>query len=247
MLADTIMSKKTILFLLTILLNLDSFATTNFSGQDKLKKKMKLKGDSLITAIYGEKFFNSSVTWSKDGSYIYSKSEAGKWTDKLSLTPNKFLLRYNVKLDNNTYNDLIEFYLDEQGHFIPNKYELIYGFEKVDDKIERVFKLKINEALTKAKALGLVETSENSLVSFLKWENFKMDQLYSGQFKFYIIQKTNSEKAPNSTEENFVMTNYFEVYSFSPWTGEFIEKKKMCQIVHKERYSGSSSALMDCK
>jgi hypothetical protein len=241
------MTKKTIILLLTILLNLNFFASNNFSEQDKLKKKMKLKGDSLITAIYGEKFFNNSVTWSKDGSYIYSGAEAGNWTDKLSSLPDKFLLRYDVKLDNITYNSLIEFYLDGQGNFIPNKYEPTYGFEKVDDKIEKIFKLKIADAMAKARELGLVESTESPSKSFLKWENFKLDQLYCGQFKFYIIQKTNSEKAPNSTEENYVVTNYFEIYSFSPWTGEFIEKKKMCQIVHKERNSGSSTGLKECK
>lgn len=208
---------------------------------------MKLKGDSLIIAIYGEKFFNNSVTWNKDGSYIYSGAEAGNWTDKLSSLPDKFLLRYNVKLDDIPYNNLIEFSLDAQGNFIPNKYAQTYGFEKLDDKIEKEFKLKVVDAMKKAQELGLTESTENPAKSFLKWESFKLEQLYCGQFKFYIIQKTNSEKTPNSTEENYVIINYFEVYSFSPWTGEFTEKKKMCQKIHKEKYSGSSTGLMECK
>ena len=37
----------------------------------------------------------------------------------------------------------------------------------------------------------------------------------------------------------------FDVYAFNPWTGDFIEKKKMKSVSSWEERSGSSTVLID--
>ena len=102
-----------------------------------------------------------------------------------------FLFRYNLRLDpEHIYRGIIEFELDSAGNFIPNPYEEIYGFEKVPDNIPREFKLNFSDAIEKARKEGLVESDSARAIAFLKWESLKKHELYNGQFRFYVIIKT---------------------------------------------------------
>jgi hypothetical protein len=210
----------------------------------ELQKKMKIMADSLVSKMYGRDFLINNTIWSVGSSAIYNENESGNWTDKFEEKPTKFLFRYNVKLDkDNMYDDLIEFELDANGNFIPNQYEAIFGFENVPENLKGGFKLTCEEAIKQAKQLGLTENNNTKAVGILRWENFKKPELINGHFRFYVASRTQiiENIVPNGRSSR--ITKY-EVYSFNPWTGDFIEKKNMKSDSSWEKNSGSSTGLM---
>jgi len=209
-----------------------------------LQNRMKVTADSLISKMYGQSFLINNVVWNVDGSYIYNETESGYWTDKFKKIPTKFLFRYDVKLDkNNRFDELIEFALDSIGIFIPNQYEAIYGFENVTDNLKGSFKLTYDQAIKKAKELGLTENDTTKAVGILLWENFDKPELINGQFRFYVTIRTKIIESivPNGRSRRI---SKYDVYSFNPWTGEFIEKKMMKSIYSWETMSGNSTGLI---
>lgn len=209
-----------------------------------LQAKMKKRADSLVIEMYGKRFLEDHAIWSVDGSYIYNENESGNWTDNLKQKPNKFLFRYDVKFDkNHGYDDLMEFELDAKGKFIPSVSEQIFGFEKIDKKQNQGFQLSFDNALRIAKQNGLIENDSTKAMPLLKWEGFNKPTLYNGQFRFYVIIKTKTVKNLNPNGRSNV-TDKYDVYSFNPWTGQFLEKKKMKSIRSWQEHSGSSSGLI---
>ena len=209
-----------------------------------LQNEMRIIADSLVSKMYGQSFLRNNTIWSIDGSAIYNETESGNWTDKFEKKPTKFLFRYDVKLDKeNKYDDLIEFELDANGNFIPNQYETVFGFEDVSENLKGGFKLTFEDAIKQAKQLGLTENDTTKAVGILRWENFKKPELINGQFRFYvtILTKTIENIIPNGRSSR---TTKYDIYSFNPWTGEFIEKKKMKSIYSWGQMSGSSTGLI---
>jgi hypothetical protein len=220
------------------LLILISIKQISFGQNDQkaLKKEMKLLADSLVSKMYGKSFLKNNTVWNKSGSCIYTENEFKKEPT--------FLFRYDVKLDkSHKYEELIEFELDSKGNFIPDVYEEIYGFENVPDNLKGCFRLTLKEAINKAKQLGLKEDKKTKASGVLWWENFKKPELINGQFRFYVTIKTKTiEKIIPKGRSS--ITTKFEVYSFNPWTGDFIEKKKMKSIYSWEVGIGSQTGLI---
>lgn len=210
----------------------------------ELQNNMKVIADSLISKMYGQSFLKNNTVWSIDGSTIYNETESGNWTDKFRKKPTRFLFRYDVKLDkDNRYNDLIEFELDAKGNYISNEYEQIFGFENVPNNLKGGFRLTFEKAMKQAKQLGLIENDTTKAFGILRWENFKKPELINGQFRFYITIRTSIIKNISPNGRSSSITKY-EVYSFNPWTGKFIEKRKMKSIYSWEQMSGSSTGLI---
>lgn len=209
-----------------------------------LQNKMKTYADKLVSKMYGNDFLNKNTVWSIDGSYIYNDNESGNWTDKLINKPTKFLFRYNIKLDEeHKYNDLIEFELDDKANFLPDASEEIYGFEDVPDKLKGSFRLNYSDALQKARSLGLTENDSTKAFAYFHWESFKRLNIINGQFRFYLAIITNTIETliPNGRSSR---VRKYDVYSFNPWTGDFIEKKKMKSVYSWEQMSGSGTGLI---
>ena len=105
------------------------------------------------------------------------------------------------------------------------------------------FQLSVEEAIKQAKQFGLTENDTTKAVGILRWESFKKPELINGQFRFYVSIKTKTIEniVPNGCSSR--MTK-FEVYCFNPWTGKFIEMKKMKSIYSWEKMSGSSTGLI---
>ncbi len=205
---------------------------------------MKKKADSLISAMYGNEFLKTHCVWNPSGSGVYNDSQSANWTEKFGFFPDKFLFRYDVKLEaKHNYDDLIEFELDDKGNFIPKQYEAVYGFEKVPENLKGKFKLTYNQALTMAKKEGLKEKDSNKIFSGLEWESNKKAALFSGVFRYYITVKVDTIEniVPNGRSSRITK---FEVYSFNPWTAAFIEKKKMKSIYSWEKDSGNQTGLI---
>ncbi len=210
----------------------------------KLQDRMRAKGDSLIKAIYGLEFFSKNVVWCIDGSYMYNSDQQGDWDDVFSKEPKKFLLRYNIKFDGtHVYDEMIEFELDSVGKFIPDPYESIYGFEQLPDSADKVFKLTHAMALDISRQHGLVETDTTRAEAFLKWEGLRTHSLYNGHFRFYVTQRIGSDVVRGARPNHFTRTNHYRVWVFNPWSGEFIDEKKMDQETTWEGAGGYSTGL----
>jgi hypothetical protein len=104
--------------------------------------------------------------------------------------PNSFLLRYEVRL-NPTDEKSIELgiCLDKNGNYVPSSDDTWnnYGFELINAENKR-FVLNKSKAIEIAKSNGLTETDSKKIDEFLFWENFKMQQFYNGQFRYYITE-----------------------------------------------------------
>ncbi|MBO9561531.1 MAG: hypothetical protein J7621_02110 [Niastella sp.] len=192
-----------------------------------LQNKMKVKADSLISKMYGHSFLTKNAVWNVTGSYMSNAKEVERWTDLIKKTPTSFMFRYDVKLDKGKrYDRLIEFEIDKDGNFIPNEDEFVFGFEDVPDSLRRSFKLSYEDAIAKAKSLGLTENDSAKAVGLLYWENFRKPIIYNGRFRFYVLLRTGTidKDVPHGHSSRTIK---YDVYSFNPWTGDFIEKKKM--------------------
>ena len=209
--------------------------------------QIKSKADKIVIDAYGIDFFNKHTKWDFGQCAIYFKGGGGgNWTDPVNEKPISFLIRYDIVTDNGKlYDDMIEFQLNSKGElFFP--FELpddVKGFEKISSKSS--FKLTEFEAIQKAKNLGLTETDTTKAEAFLFWDFFKNKKLtqFNGQYKFYVIIKSNSIKDIRPQGRSTVIDK-FDVYVFNPWTGDFLEKKKMKTIRGWEQNSGSSSGLL---
>ncbi|HMK27657.1 MAG TPA: hypothetical protein VK483_16615 [Chitinophagaceae bacterium] len=207
---------------------------------------MKIKGDEILKKWYGKQFFEKHIKWSMSGSYMYDDNDdlQENWTEPTSVKPTKFLLRYDIVYDKlHIYEEMIEFEINSEGNFIIESNGDIKGFEKPGIP---VYKLSIKEAIQKAKAEGMKETDSIKPEAFLFWEPAQTEKpaVQNGSFKFYITEFINNEKTDFSKPGHYLITNHYNVYIFSPWTGKFLEKRKMKIINRWEGSHGGSSGLI---
>ncbi len=207
-------------------------------------EKMKLKADSLIISTYSKEFFERHVRFDFNCATYDKEGYVGNWVEPIKRKPTKFLFRYQVKLNTSEwYDEMIGIELDENGEYIPNEgFWNNYGFEKVNSN-HKTFKIDKNKAIEIAKSKGLKTNDLSKVSEFLKWEKFKKPEFYNGQFKYYITEFTDEIK-DIKTEGRSRITYKYNVYSFDPWTGKFIEKKKMKRIKECEKNSGFTSDLL---
>ena len=202
---------------------------------------MKKTADSLIISNYSQEFFDNQVRFNFN-CYAYDKDGyVGSWTEPMERKPTKFLFRYQVRLKNSDWqSEMIGINLDENGNYIPSHASFNnYGFEKLNSE-NRTFEIDKTKAISIAKEHGL--EGEN-VSEFLKWERFNRATFYDGQFKYYIAELSDQIDEVNK-EGRSRITYKFNVYSFNPWTGEFLEKKKMKQLKEWGKNSGFTSDLL---
>jgi hypothetical protein len=158
--------------------------------------------------------------------------------------PTSFLFRYDVRLDSDhIYNDAIEFELDSTGEFIPNKYEEVYGFEKLPMSQKKGINLTYKKAILIAKKEGLSESDSVKAEGYLQWVCAKSSEIFNGHFEFYVLLKTSTRTMQGPVGQSNTVTKY-DVYSFNPWTSAFIGRKKMKTINFRESIGGVNSGLL---
>lgn len=207
----------------------------------EILERMKKTADSLIISNYGQEFFDNQVRFNFN-CYAFDKDGyVGSWTEPMKRKPTEFLFRYQVRLkSSNWQSEMIGIKLDENGNYIPSHDRFNNnGFEKLNSK-NRIFEIDRTKAISIAKKHGL--KGEN-ISEFLKWERFNKATFYDGQFKYYIAELTDQIEEIKK-EGRSRITYKFNVYSFNPWTGEFLEKKKMKKIKEWGKVSGFTSDLL---
>ena len=206
----------------------------------KTVAKVKKIADSLIIANYSQEFFDTNISsnfrifaYDKEGNVDYV-------TIPMKTTPVEFDFSYNVRLwDFEWEDEIISVSLDNKGNIRQTS-----GLEKLDTK-NRIFTITREKSFLTAfdKGLGEKETSE-----FLFWE--KLDDttntLYDGQFRYYIAELIDLEEEIK-TEKRSRKFHKYNVYSFNPWTGEFLEIKKMNRISDMTNNAGFFTDLSPVK
>ncbi|MBL4905782.1 MAG: hypothetical protein JKZ00_07205 [Flavobacteriaceae bacterium] len=209
-----------------------------------LLEQMKTKADNLIINTYSKEFFEKHVRFNFN-CYAYDKDGyVGSWSEPMERKPTKFLFRYQVKLNTSDwYDEMIGIELNGKGEYIPNYgFWNNYGFERVKSS-NKTFQIDKNKAIAIAKENGLINSDLNKVSEFLRWEKFKKPEYYNGQFKYYITELIKEIKDVKEEGRSRIVYKY-NVYSFDPWTGEFIKKKKMKRVREWEENSGFISDLM---
>jgi hypothetical protein len=225
----------------------------------KTLEKMKQTADKMIIDAYGKQFMDKHIVFNFD-CYAYNKYKTkfgccedsmwtedylGSWTEPMTSKPNSFLFRYEVRL-NPTDEKSIELgiCLDEKGNYVPSEDDMTnnYGFEEIKNQ-RKNFIIDKTKAIETARKVGLKETITSKIDEFLFWENFRKQKYYNGQFRYYIAELVEQKEYKKSEQRQGIVYRYM-VYVFNPWTGEFIEKKKMKAIREWEELSGSSTGLL---
>lgn len=195
-----------------------------------LLERMRGKADSLIIAAYGQPFFNQSVRWSPQSSVIYDGLATGSgWCDYELWKPTRFLLQYAIRLANDEiYDELISVQLDSTGqlYFPFGKYDDIKGFEKVSQTKGMV--MTKASAIQAAAAQGMNTNGDHQPSTALSWAyaDSQKAEMYNGHFYYSVAMYTGSLRSTAPTRGTKVEQR-FDVYIFNPWTGAFVEKKKM--------------------
>lgn len=222
-----------------------------------LLEKMKLKADSLVINTYSKDFYDKYVRFEFE-SYAYyahwitigdetfiTKDYLGSLTEPLKGKPNSYKFRYEVRLAPNDKKSIeIGIDLDSLGNYEPSKDDFWnnYGFEEViGDK--KTFLLDTLVAKQIAIKNGLKVCDTCIISEFLTWENYKNRTFYNGKFCYYIIEQTSKTEYKEGKDRQGIIYR-FNVYSFNPWTGEFIEKKKMKSRSEWGPNSGHSTGLL---
>lgn len=158
--------------------------------------------------------------------------------------PNSFIFRYSVKLwESEQYQEMIGIELDSNGNYVPSEdYYNNYGFEDVKSQ-KKTFKISKNKAMKLAEQKGLTTTGAIKITAFLDWEKFKTSQFYDGQFRYY-IQELTSEIKDTIIDGKSKEIYKYTIYTFNPWTGEFIEKKKMKNVITLDKHCGFGTGLI---
>ncbi len=203
-------------------------------------EKMKLKADSLIINTYSKDFLTKYVRFEYDGNAsfgelkvydkdtVWSTRYIGSWTEPMTIKPNHFRIVYKVRLLPNVGKGIeIGIELDSLGNYFPSSDDRWsnYGFEDIKGET-RTFNINIEKFKEVAISQGLVVSDTSEITEFLFWENFSKRKFYNGQFRYYITERTSKTEYKEEKDRKGIIVKY-NVYSFNPWTGEFIEKKKM--------------------
>lgn len=209
-----------------------------------LLQKMKKQADHLIISTYSKEFFDNHVQFDYN-CYAYDKNGyVGSWVEPMKRKPTKFLFRYSVRVDSssNWKHEMIGIKLDSTGTYLPSHDRFSnYGFEDVTTN-QKSFNINAQQALKVAKNEGLKNNKFNTVSSFLMWQQTNEHQFYTGRFQYYVtnlIEKDQVNLANGRSRIRFV----YNVYAFNPWTGKYIEKKKMQRISESGDQSGFSTEL----
>jgi hypothetical protein len=170
----------------------------------------------------------------------------GSWIEPIKSIPNNFLFRYDILYDSDAiFNRGVELELDSIGNYILNEER---GFERLLPNSPRVFSVNNLNIIEKAKEKGLTISDTTTYFCFLTWESLKINEFYNGNYRYYLAVKYDEIKQIGEEENGRSrVTERFMVYIFNPWTGKYLETKKMKSVREWGKVSGFSTGLIPDK
>jgi hypothetical protein len=197
--------------------NVKTLYITNKEPYDEVFENIRSKADSLIIARYGRAFFLKYIIQNTNRSFYYNRRMSGTWFEVPNFRPNKYLLRYDIKHDNQRFS-FLEFTLDSIGSL------------KYKNSIQAILNLKNDEILhlhfLDSIALQNGLTIEMKPFKYLFQISSDSVQRNDGLLEFHIIGKPFKSKMSRNEIEDF----YFEVV-LDPWTGKFIRKETNSSLI----------------
>lgn len=217
---------------------------TLFGGRtepfDDIFIEMKSKGDSTLRSFFGSGFFESHIQWDPNRSYYYSQNDSGNWFEIPSEKPERFLLRYFVKLDSKNKYSTIEFELNRKGRIISGEETL--GLKQCNSGCK--FSVDYSKAIEVAKQNGLKLGDKKHYV-YLSWTKSMTSKTRSdfvGDYELVVADFINREKQGVNR-----IIDHFDAVVINPWTGHFLRRTKFENVGHVHEYSSSSSGLRESK
>jgi len=219
----------------------------------ELLNNIKKKADSLVISFYSELFFKQHVSWDFDESTFYNDKHKGdgdegiSWSKPVKWKPDKFILRYQIKMDDaDLENNLIQLLLDSNGVFIQDEDSREFGFEKLPPNSPKNFIITYSNAREIAFTKGLIESDTAKASVFLTTEYIPGKTVYNRHYRIYVVQKYKSEKVDIKSSLTYSKMDHYFVWVFNPWTGDFMGQKKMYTSTHySQGYPQRSSSFIN--
>ncbi len=191
-----------------------------------LQVDMKARADSLVSKMYGHEFLVKNAVWNVFQSSMFHNNKYANWVEgDLSRKPKKFMFHYDVRLEGELYYDMIEFNLNAAGNFTTKRYLTRPGFEDVPENLKGAFRISFKDAVDKARQLGLQENDPKKISAMVWREEKGKPALIHGSLRYYLLVVRGVIEHLDTFGST--ITTRYDVYSFNPWSGDFIEKKKM--------------------
>lgn len=182
--------------------NIKKLYTKTSEPYDSLFNSIKQIADSILTAKYGYYFFTNSVIQNTNRSFYFGSGTPGSWFETPDFRPNKFSLRYDVKLGEGSRLWFFELTLDSLG--------------RLTNDLESFSNLKQQFLITKEKATSLsLQKGLTILEQPFQYRLVSSD----GNLLLMIIGKPLKKSSSGNT-----VTEEFNFIILDPWTGSLVEK-----------------------
>jgi hypothetical protein len=201
--------------------------------------RVKARADSVLQIYFGKEFIDKYARWDIFNSCYFAGNSSSPdfgidWTreDYPSDKPTRCYVVYNIMKDGE-YRGTIRMLIDTAGKIQHSQLTesgfILYneGFKKFNNNEQPGYKLTINQALKIAETLGL-EKGENFVTSTAyTWERDKkpVSSIFNGNTRLIISQSKKSDYKFQGDVR--VWAGYTNKWVFDPWTGKFIEKRKV--------------------
>jgi len=218
----------------------NSIDTDSYPKKSQLYK-IRIKSDSIVKSIYGDKFFNTHVRWSFKNSYYFSQLEIDDalpypWPAEDTNTIIKrteFSICYDILYDAGILKNGICILINKDGKLLPmhgwmdrGGKIVTQGFEKIDTS-DSDFKLTTEEAIQLARTYGLKTKDTDRVSCKLEWYPAEDSIATNDSGNFYfevtydpVVRKGDRRKFQKGYDISY--ENY--VWLFDPWTKEFVSK-----------------------
>jgi hypothetical protein len=189
---------------------------------DDVMLKIKSTSDSILIAYFGIAFFKKHVQWDVNDSHYYSENNHGRWFDVPSEKPNRFLLRYFVKLDRQHKYSIIEFELDRNGRIISG--DKTKGLIKCNGDCR--FGIDYSKAIDVAKRNGLKlkDARQYACLSWTKSKSPADQNNFVGNYEIVVAEFNRTEEVENG------IIDLYDIVIIDPWSGRFLRKSELDEI-----------------
>lgn len=174
------------------------------------------RGDSILAKHFGAKFVREHIQWSPGNSSYYTRKTSEHWFNIASEEPERFALRYLIKLDSIHRYWAMTIFLDRDGGIVTDETKGLMFCGKNCD-----FKINFNDAIRLSKNEGLRLTNKKSFNVSIQWveESDNRNNKESGNYRVIVVELKGSEKYIARKVYYF-----YDAVAIDPWSGCVIEK-----------------------
>ena len=201
--------------------------------------RVKARADSVLRIYFGKEFASTSMRWNIFSSCYFAGNSRSpnfgiSWTreDYPSDEPTLCHVVYDI-VNEDEWRGQVRMLIDTAGNIQggqltePGFTLFNEGFKKFRNNEQPFYKLSIKHALKKAEGLGLEKGEHIITTSSYIWERDKdpVCPIFNGNVRLIISQSRKSDF--KFVGDVGVWTGNTNMWVFDPWSGDFIEKRKI--------------------